>query len=109
MRLFEQAYGANGQRDLASKQTKPQPQHPSMLPNDYLGALSYPVCQNASSQIGNDILMAQDTSTLGPMPHENSNLSFISGIHGPNVNGGSLFGDASGIISNEVYESFVFS
>jgi len=42
------------------------------------------------------------------MPHDNSNLSFVSGIHGPNPNGGSFFGGASEITSSEVYESFSF-
>jgi len=42
------------------------------------------------------------------MPHENSNISFISGVHGPNAINGSIFGDVS-VISSEVYESFAFS
>lgn len=52
--------------------------------------------------------MAQDTSTIGPMPHENSNHSFVSGIHGPNQTGGSHFGGMSEVTSSEVYESFSF-
>lgn len=53
--------------------------------------------------------MAQDTSTIGPMPHDNSNHSFVSGIHGPNHTGGSHFGGMSDMTSSEVYESFSFT
>lgn len=51
--------------------------------------------------------MVQDTSTLGPMPHDNSNNnSFVSALHGPNHATGSVFGASSEITSSEVYESF---
>ena len=52
----------------------------------------------------NDTLMVQDTSTLGPVAHEQSLNSFNSAVHGPN-NLGSVFG-ASELTLNEVYEGF---
>ena len=55
--------------------------------------------------------MVQDTSTLGPMPHDQSNNSFVSAVHGPNnLVAGSVFGGAtSEITHSEVYESYAFA
>jgi len=55
--------------------------------------------------------MVQDTATLGPMPHDQSNTSFNSAVHGPNNQVvQSIYGGASSEITNsEVYESFTFS
>ena len=54
-----------------------------------------------------DAIMAQDTSTHGHLPYEQSNNSFNSAIHGPNHTQGSVFGGASSeVTSSEVYESF---
>jgi hypothetical protein len=44
------------------------------------------------------------------MPHETSNLSFNSGIHGPNQTAGSFYGTASNeVTGSDVYESFVYN
>ena len=55
--------------------------------------------------------MVQDTATLGPMPHDQSNTSFNSAVHGPNNQVvQSIYGGASSEITNsEVYESFTFT
>jgi len=53
--------------------------------------------------------MVQDTSTLGHIPLDQSLNSFNSAVHGPNNMVGSVFGGASELTSNEVYESFQFS
>ena len=55
--------------------------------------------------------MVQDTATLGPMPHDQSNTSFNSAVHGPNnAQAQSVFGGASSDITHsEVYESFTFN
>ena len=44
------------------------------------------------------------------MPHDNSNNSFISAVHGPNQTTGSVLGGcaSSEITTTEVYESFTF-
>ena len=44
------------------------------------------------------------------MPHDQSNNSFVSAVHGPNAVTGSVFGGAtSEITSSEVYESYAFT
>ena len=51
--------------------------------------------------------MNQDTMThRGATKHDQSNNSFVSALHGPNVANGSVFGGASEITCSEVYEGF---
>ena len=55
-------------------------------------------------------MIVQDSPHMGAIPHDQSNNSFVSAVHGPNmVNNSMLGGAASEVTSSEVYESFSFA
>lgn len=58
---FEQAYGSGAPKDTSKNANTLAMAKPA---NDYPGS----ACNGTSSQFGGDVFMAQDTSTIGPMP-----------------------------------------